>query len=64
MITPDLYFSQEQYQENNLISENYSPHDLPSTDENIVVEQNSKLGILLQTKLLEDKVINEIYNDH
>jgi len=25
-------------------------------EENIIVEQNSKLGILLQTKVLEDKV--------
>lgn len=35
----------------------------PLFEENIVVEQNSKLGILLQTKVLEDKV-SELINSN
>jgi hypothetical protein len=55
LFTPE--FGQEQQQsalDYNLVSEN--PNDLLPTDEDILVEQNSKLGILLQTKILEDKV--------
>ena len=59
LFTPDFGKEQQQQQlDYNLVSENYSPDNILPLDENIVVEQNSKLGILLQTKLLEDKVID------
>lgn len=35
---------------------NYSSNSEENDQENIVVEQTSKLGILVQTKVLEDKV--------
>ena len=41
---------------NNTNSVNNNSPDNPELEENIVVEQNSKLGILLQTKVLEDKM--------
>lgn len=41
---------------NNTNSANNNSPDNPDLEENIVVEQNSRLGILLQTKVLEDKV--------